>query len=65
MMEQGSVELVALEECDNGQNDVVDGSVENYDFDWGESLPLEISDLPLDDELITLDEQSEISDNNL
>ena len=20
---------------DNGQNDVTDGSVENYDFDWG------------------------------
>ena len=21
---------------DNGQNDVTDGSVENYDFDWNE-----------------------------
>lgn len=28
---------------DNGQNDVTDGSVENYDFDWDEEpeLPLE------------------------
>ena len=23
---------------DNGQNDVTDGSVENYDFDWGQPL---------------------------
>lgn len=23
---------------DNGQNDVTDGSVENYDFDWSEPL---------------------------
>ena len=31
---------------DNGQNDVTDGSVENYDFDWGQPLDAE----PLDDE---------------
>ena len=30
---------------DNGQNDVTDGSVENYDFDWGQPLDAE----PLDD----------------
>ena len=30
---------------DNGQNDVTDGSVENYDFDWGQPLDVE----PLDD----------------
>lgn len=32
---------------DNGQNDVTDGSVENYDFDWGQPLDTE----PLDDAL--------------
>lgn len=32
---------------DNGQNDVTDGSVENYDFDWGQPLDAE----PLDDAL--------------
>ena len=32
---------------DNGQNDVTDGSVENYDFDWGQPLNAE----PLDDAL--------------
>ena len=32
---------------DNGQNDVTDGSVENYDFDWDQPLDTE----PLDDAL--------------
>ena len=32
---------------DNGQNDVTDGRVENYDFDWGQPLDTE----PLDDAL--------------
>ena len=39
---------------DNGQNDVTDGSVENYDFDWGQPLDAE----PLDDAL-TDDERTE------
>ena len=39
---------------DNGQNDVTDGSVENYDFDWGQPLDTE----PLDDAL-TDDERTE------
>ena len=39
---------------DNGQNDVPDGSVENYDFDWGQPLDAE----PLDDAL-TDDERTE------
>lgn len=30
---------------DNGQNDVTDGSVENYDFDWNQAPDEE----PLDD----------------
>lgn len=39
---------------DNGQNDVTDGSVENYDFDWGQPLDAE----PLGDAL-TDDERTE------
>lgn len=29
---------------DNGQNDVTDGSVENYDFDWGQPLDDALTD---------------------
>lgn len=56
--------ISCLEDHDSGQNDVLDGSVENYSFDWGESLELEQEALPLDDALIALDEQHRISDNN-
>ena len=34
---------------DNGQNDVTDGSVENYDFDWGQPLDTEPLDGALTD----------------
>ena len=37
-----------------GEEDVTDGSVENYDFDWGQPLDTE----PLDDAL-TDDERTE------
>lgn len=56
--------ISCLEDQDNGQNDVLDGSVENYPFDWGEGLELKQEVLPLDDTLVTLDEQHGISDNN-
>ena len=35
---------------DNGQNDVTDGSVENYDFDWGQPLDAEPHDEALPDD---------------
>lgn len=35
---------------DNGQNDVTDGSVENYDFDWGQPLDAELLDDALTDD---------------
>ena len=44
----------AVYQPDNGQNDVTDGSVENYDFDWGQPLDTE----PLDDAL-TDDERTQ------
>ena len=44
------------------EGNVTDGSVENYDFDWGESSqPEEI--LLLDQRLIDLDEQERMADN--
>lgn len=37
---------------DNGQNDVTDGSVENYDFDWDQAPDAEsLADVQLNDEL--------------
>lgn len=46
------------------EGNVTDGSVENYDFDWGESAqPEEI--LLLDQELIDLDEQAGMADNTI
>ncbi len=56
--------ISCLEDHDNGQNDVLDGSVENYSFDWGKEMAQEQEVLPLDDMLIALDEQHGISDNN-
>lgn len=55
--------LLPAEDMDNGQNDVTDGSVENYDFDWGESTETEIEPLPLDTALIMLDEEAGKADN--
>ena len=37
---------------DNGQNDVTDGSVENYDFDWDQTPDAEpLMDVQPDNEL--------------
>lgn len=55
--------ILLEEDLDNGQNDVVDGSVENYDFDWGEGEEQRMEPLPLDIALISLDEQAGIADN--
>lgn len=35
---------------DNGQNDVTDGSVENFDFDWGPPVPDERDEAPQTDD---------------
>lgn len=38
---------------DNGQNDVTDGSVENYDFDWDQAPDAELlDDVPENAELM-------------
>lgn len=55
--------ILLEEDLDNGQNDVVDGSVENYDFDWGEGEEPGMEPLPLDIALISLDEQAGKADN--
>ncbi len=42
---------------DNGQNDVTDGSVENYDFDWDQAPDAEtLTDVQPDDNLDNLAE---------
>lgn len=53
------------EELFDLRNDVPDGSIENYELDWGEAEPVLPEELPLDETLILLDELQRISDNNI
>ena len=70
MMEDKDTILMDTEQAEDqstcqdktAEGNVTDGSVENYDFDWGESSqPEEI--LLLDQRLIDLDEQERMADN--
>ena len=53
------------EEICDLRNAVTDGSIENYELDWGEAEPVLPEELPLDETLILLDESQRISDNNI
>ena len=53
------------EEICDLRNDVPDGSIENYELDWGEAETVLPEELPLDETLILLDESQRISDNNI